>query len=255
MRYLLVALWASLCCWTNALAEARVVTLEARPGAPFVSYYQDRPGARANLLLLVGGAGGIGLKDGEPTSQNFLVRSRQAFAEGGFNLFLMGRPADRPDLDPAFRISADHLLDLRAAVDFLHRENGLPVWLVGTSRGTISATAAAIDQGPRIAGLVLTASVTHFSTPGAVPTQKLEAITVPTLVVHHQQDACRICRPHETGWIMDKLTAAPVKKLMLIGGGGEPRGDPCEALHWHGFIGVEDEVARRIDQWIVSPSP
>lgn len=238
-----------------ALAGERVVALEARPGAPFRSYYQDRPDARANLVLFVGGSGGIALKEGQPTTRNFLVRARQAFGDAGYNVFIMGRPADRDDLDPAFRIGEAHRADIRAVAAFLEQENPLPIWLVGTSRGTISATAGAIDLGPRIAGLVLTSSITSFSTPGAVASQALAAIAVPTLVVHHEKDACRLCRPHETGWILDKLSAAPVKKLLLVSGGSDPQGDPCEALHWHGFIGMETEVAQRIGQWIQAPAP
>ncbi|MEK7341033.1 MAG: hypothetical protein AABZ69_02320, partial [Candidatus Binatota bacterium] len=42
--------------------------------------YMKRDGARATVVLLMGGGGGIGLKGGVPRSQNFLVRSREHFA-------------------------------------------------------------------------------------------------------------------------------------------------------------------------------
>jgi hypothetical protein len=50
----------------------------------------------------------------------------------------------------------------------------LSVWLVGTSRGTISAVAGAIAFGNEdLAGIVLTSSVTSVKRTGAVPAQKL----------------------------------------------------------------------------------
>lgn len=255
-RFILLAAGLCLLAWLSpAAADDRVVALETRPGVRLSSYFMPREGARANLLLLTGGAGGIGLKDGVPTSENFLVRSRDRFAAAGFNVFIMGRPADRADLDAAFRTSAPHIEDLRQAVAFLRSENGLPVWLVGTSRGTISGTAGAIALGKDIAGLVLTSSVTDFSTPGAVPTQQLDAIRVPTLVVHHARDACRICQPLELPRIMDGLANAPVRKLLVFDGGGNARGNPCEPLHWHGFIGMEAEAVAAIAAWIADPQP
>jgi hypothetical protein len=46
-----------------------------------------------------------------------------------------------------------------------------------------------------------------------------------------------------------------VKKLVMVDGGGDPRGDPCEALHWHGFIGMEKEAVDIIGDWIKNPGP
>src|SRR5581483_6933476 len=102
---------------------------------------------------------------------------------------------DKEDMDYAFRISRPHLEDLGRLVAYLKQDARLPVWLVGTSRGTISATAAAIDFGDReLAGIVLTSSVTRYDKTGAVPTQALEKIHIPVLVMHHENDACSICR-------------------------------------------------------------
>lgn len=241
--------------WMGAvLAADRAMTLETRPGVTVTSYFMPREGASATLVLLTGGNGNIGLTGDVPTAQNFLVRSRDLFAAAGFNVFIMGRPKDRPDLDPAFRIGAAHVEDLRQVVAHLRREGGLPVWLVGTSRGTISAAAGAIALGDQIAGIVLTSSVTGFKVPGAVPSQNLAAIRVPVLVMHHEEDGCRMCNPHELGGIMDGLTAAPVKKRLLVRGGEGARGDPCEALHWHGYVGMEAEAVARITDWIKQPS-
>ena len=80
----------------------------------------------------------------------------------------------------------------------IKRKSPLPIWVIGTSMGTISAAAAAIqDSENLVSGVVLTSSIVAYKIPGAVPKQALEKIRVPTLVVHHENDACWACRPHE----------------------------------------------------------
>lgn len=241
---------------TLATAADRLVMVDTRPGVRVGYWLMQRDGAKATLLLLPGGGGAIGMKGGVPTSENFLVRSRDHFAAQGFNVAIVGRPSDKSELDSNFRASADHATDLRHIVEKLRRDLGQPVWLVGTSRGTISAAAAAIALEPAtLAGVVLTASVTHGVRAAPVPALALPEIRVPVLVVHHKLDACRSCDPRQTHLIMDRLTGAPVKKLMLLEGGSGASGDPCEALHWHGFIGMEREAVEAIARWIRSPEP
>src|SRR5450631_3219849 len=125
-------------------AADRLVALETRPGVRTAYWLMERPGAMATVMLLPGGEGGIGMKEGVPTSQNFLVRSRDLFAAAGFNVAIVGKPSDRTDLDPGFRAGSDHVVDLRHIAEKLRKEFGKPVWLVGTSLGTISAAATAI---------------------------------------------------------------------------------------------------------------
>ncbi len=167
----------------------------------------------------------------------------------------MGRPSNQRDLDGEFRSSARHVDDIRAVVAFLKRESGKPVWLVGTSRGTISAAAGAIGLDLEIAGVVLTSSITSYAIAGAPAKQALESVHVPVLVMHHVRDACRFCQPHETAWIMKGLVNAPRKQLLLVDGGAEPIGPDCEAMHWHGFINMEAEAVGLIARWIRQAAP
>jgi hypothetical protein len=48
---------------------------------------------------------------------------------------------------------------------------------------------------------------------------------------------------------MDKLTAVPRKELLTFEG-GKGQGDPCEAMAYHGFNGIEREVVEKIADWI-----
>jgi pimeloyl-ACP methyl ester carboxylesterase len=239
-------------------SQNSLVRYDIRPGVVMPVYRMRVPGAPAVLLLLSGGTGGMGrLEDGQPGSRNFLVRNRGYFAQAGFDVAVLGLPSDKKGgWNASDRLGAEHMEDLRSVVRRLKAETGLPVWLVGTSMGTVSATAAAIALGPEeLAGVVLTSSVTGRQKPGAVPTQDLAAIRVPVLVLHHAKDACKLCAPAEAANIPGWLTNAPVRKFLLVDGGEGASGDPCEALHHHGYIGMEQEAVRRITDWIRKPAP
>jgi hypothetical protein len=77
----------------------------------------------------------------------------------------------------------------------------------------------------------------------------LEKLTIPVLVVHHEQDGCRACPFRGIPRLMDKLSTVPRKQLITFRG-GENQGDPCEALAYHGFNGLEAEVVGRVANWI-----
>ena len=241
----------------SAAAEDRLVFADTRPGVRVGYWLMERPGATATVMLLPGGEGGIGAARGqEPRSKNFLVRTRDMFAAAGFNVAVVGRPSDQEDMTLAFRASKDGVEDLRLVAEKLRTQLGKPIWLVGTSRGSVSAAAAgaALDP-PTIAGIVLTSSVTYSKMQPAVPTLPLMDVRVPVLVLHHKRDACRDCDPREAHMITDRLTAAPVKKLLLVDGGGGASGNVCEPLHYHGYIGMEAEAVKAITDWIKSPAP
>ncbi|HKQ30971.1 MAG TPA: alpha/beta hydrolase [Burkholderiales bacterium] len=243
---------ALLSCACAADAADKLLKIDTRPGVTVSYYYMPRADATATVVLLTGGNGSIGMRDGVPRSENFLVRSRDLFAAHGFNIAIVGRPSDRQDLSSDFRIAPQHVEDLRKVVAHLKKNADLPIWLVGTSRGTVSATAAAIEFGnDALAGIVVTASITRGT--GAVPRQNLERIRIPVLAVHHEKDGCAWCWPYEVSKIMKGLTNAPIKKQIMIGAGRGASGDPCEALHWHGFIGAEKETVDLIAAWIKRP--
>lgn len=127
-----------------------------------------------------------------------------------------------------------------------------PGFASGTRRGTVSGTAAAIALGPKVAGLVLTSSVTTRAY-GAVPTQDIGSIQVPVLVVHHQRDACKVCVPEEARRMIGSFRSAPVRKFVMVDGGSDPEGDPCQARHWHGFINYEKEAVKLLTEWMLKP--
>lgn len=241
-----------------ARAADHLVKVDSRPGASIGYWMMERPDAKATLLLIPGGGGGIGLRGGVPRSQNFLVRSRDLFAGAGYNVALLGKPTDRAELDAGYRTGDDHVTDVRAVVAKLSADYGKPVWIVGTSLGTLSAAAAAAGMdSKKLAGIVLTSSVTRTSrmTAMSVPMLPLSAIRVPVLVMHNKRDECAVCEPGQAWRIETALANTPVKKLLLVDGGAGATGPPCEALHYHGYIGMEAEAVKHITDWIANPTP
>ncbi len=244
---------------SEALPNSQVLSIESRPGVHVPLFVVWNPQATATVVLFSGGGGGYGSigADGWPSSQNFLIRSGKLWAGHPFNVVMVGRPSDGIDLhNGAVRIASKHSADNDAVLAALKARSELPLWVVGTSMGTISAAAAAIQNTDnRIAGVVLTSSVTGNKIVGSVPSQSLDKIRVPTLVVHHRRDACHACTPWEAKNIPSALRNAPVKALLLIDEGGGESGDACEALHFHGYVGAERSVVDQIARWIENPTP
>lgn len=239
------------------MAQGSMSRIPTRSGVTTAVFWAPAQAATQTVVLFPGGGGGFGqVVDGWPSSNNFLVRSGRGFLAQGMNVAIFGRASDLPaeGYQSGDRITASHMEDVSAVLAWVRARSSAPVWLIGTSMGTISATAAAIHFQDQVAGLVLTSSIVNVRRPGAVPAQDLAKVRVPTLVVHHRHDACAICYPTDVPLIMNGLTQAPVRQLKWVEGGSEPSGNPCEALHYHGFIGVEASTVDLMAKWIRQPT-
>jgi pimeloyl-ACP methyl ester carboxylesterase len=212
----------------------------------------------ASVVLFAGGNGLVAIgADGRPgRGGNFLVRSREHFAREQLLVAVVDAPSDRID-GPAldfFRQSAEHAHDIAQVIALLRQEAKVPVWLVGTSRGTTSVANVAIrlrENGPD--GVVFTASMVGADRE-RLPAMAIETIRVPVLVVHHEEDQCKYCLYSDVPGLMTGLKGAPKLELIAFKGGGPVRGDPCLAFHYHGFVGIEEQVVRRIADWIKAQS-
>ena len=211
------------------------------------------PNALATLLLLPGGNAATGrVVNGQPTSENFLSRTRLDFFNEKFNVIVVYKPTDLPSLDYEYRITKTHISEISSVVAYAQQKYSKPVWLIGTSRGSVSAAAAAISLGDdQIKGLVLLSSVTTQKV-GAIPSQNIAGLKIPTLVVHHKKDACPICVPTHARQMIDSMHSSPRKEFVLIEGGFDPVGDPCASQSWHGYVNYEKETVKIITKWIHS---
>ena len=82
----------------------------------------------------------------------------------------------------------------------------------------------------------------------------LEKLAIPVLVVHHESDGCKVCPYSEIPAMMEKLGKTPKAELISVSG-GQSRGDPCEAMAYHGFNGLEADVVGRITRWVIAAKP
>jgi hypothetical protein len=235
----------------------QVVDIPTRPGVTqrMIVLKVDNP--KAAVVLFAGGHGGLQIS---PTGSlnwgegNFVVRSRQMFAAHGLMVVVVDAPSDRqsPPYLGGFRQKPEHVADIKAVIAWLKHQINIPVWLVGTSRGTQSAAFIATQIAPSEGGpdgVVLTSTILTDKRSRPVPKMPLGRIQVPTLIVHHKQDGCAHCKYEDLPQLMNKLTAVPRKELLTFEG-GRTKGDPCQAMAYHGFNGIEQEVVTKIAEWI-----
>ena len=263
VRVLIVAISLACCGLLQAMetGAGKVQRVATRAGVSVPIHAYWREDALATVVLFSGASGGYGSigGDGWPTGSNFLISTGKRWASHPFNVVMVGRPSDGIDLGHGdVRAGELHASDNVAVFKALKQISPLPIWLVGTSMGTISVAAATIHDGKNdeglVAGVVMTSSITADRIPGAVPQQDLERIRVPTLIVHHEDDACGVCRPQEAKHIAAALRSTPIKKTLLVSGGSGATGNPCKPMHHHGFIGIQNEVVDRIAAWIIAPT-
>lgn len=131
---------------STALAQVteRVVYIPTRPGVTQRIVLLSPNNPKAAVILFPGGHGGLQIssngsfKWGEG---NFVVRTREMFAAQGLLVAVVDAPSDRqnPPYLGGFRQKPEHVADIKAVIAWLKQQAKIPVWLVGTSRGTQSA--------------------------------------------------------------------------------------------------------------------
>ena len=205
------------------------------------------------VILFKGGVGTpISWKKGEhfTLSINFLVRSSALFANDGFITAIVDAPSDRSGgMSDIFRSSKAHHTDISAVVDFLVSEGAREVFLIGTSRGTVSvAYLASVMTHPKVKGHVLTASVETI----VFDTERIEH---PVLIVHHADDECHVTTLTGARAAFDTITKSQRKHFVTVSGGDMSLTHPCRAMSAHGFIGAERETVGVIVEWMNGGTP
>jgi pimeloyl-ACP methyl ester carboxylesterase len=212
--------------------------------------------ARGVAILFPGGAGVIRLRgEGGRTRfgpNGFPVRSRGEFARRGIVAAVVDAPSDQQaGMSDDFRAGRDHAKDIEGVLnDLRKRFPSLPVYLVGTSRGTVSAAYLGKAMGAGVAGVVITSAVYLPAGKGAWRKPGLSefdfaSLQSRVLIVHHQDDGCRFTPYSEARELAQRFPLITVK-------GGKPAvSDACEALSEHGFFGKEPETVEAISRWML----
>lgn len=251
MKRLLIAL--ALLLPSGAPSAEDIVTLSTRAGVT-QSYLLAAPDAakvRAVAILFPGGAGKTDLERETARTAldrgNFLVRTRRLLAAGGIAAVVMDAPSDRPSgMDDGFRLGDAHTEDIgKVVADLRKRFPGVPVFLVGTSRGTISAASAGRRLGKSVDGVVLTATLFLASkTQPGLSGFDFATIPSPLLFVHHLDDGCAYTPYSSARQLADRYP------LISVSGGLPPQSKPCEAMSQHGFLGKEAETVDAMSRWM-----
>ena len=179
---------------------------------------------------------------------NFLVRTREMFRDRELAVAIIDSPSDRQaGMDDGFRIGREHSDDIAAVVkDLKSRFLAAKVFLVGTSRGTLSAAYVGRSLGQTVDGVVLTSTVLFTGRRNmSLSGFDFGAIKAPLLLVHHAQDACRVC-PYGAA-----ETLGRTYPLITVRGGKPAESEECEPLSAHGYYGKEAETVSAIKSWIL----
>jgi pimeloyl-ACP methyl ester carboxylesterase len=234
---------------TRAALEAgeRVERVPTRSGVTVPVLVREAQKPTAVVLLYAGGGGRLELSDAGlgKSADNFMVRTRSELAKAGFTAVVVDAPSDHAESLRRYRISSEGGDDTAKLVAWATAKWKLPVWLVGTSRGTISvANAAARGAGMR--GVVLMSSVTagKHETISDVAVAK---IAVPALLVHHRHDGCNASPLAGAEALAKTLHATWIE---IRGGDDDKTASKCSPQSHHGYLGQDAEVVGDIAGFI-----
>ena len=237
-----------------------IVALSTRPGVTQNFFIASLPKDPQAIAILFPGSGGfIRIRREEERikfdDENFLVRSRDEFIKRGVVAAILDAPSDQQrnwGMSDEFRKSEQHFTDISSvANDLGKRFSSLPLFLIGTSRGAVSAAALGARFGLRTAGVVLTASMfrpagRRSNEPGpGLSGFDFSTIKTALLFVHHVSDQC-IVTPYG-----DAARLADDYPLISVFGGRSQQSDPCAGLSAHGFFGKEPETIEQIVNWML----
>lgn len=242
---------------STAAPHEEIVHVAVRPGVdePVLLSMASAGQKPKRILMLFPGYPGIMKlqeKDGRVWFKllgNYLLRSRALFVDSETAAASVDAPTDQYCcFDDEFRLGNTHAADVGKIVDVLAaRFPGAEIYLVGTSRGTVSVAPLAVALGTKIAGAVMTSSIVQATRAGpGVASFDFGAVKVPMLFVHHEYDGC-VATPYARA---RDLAARYRLPLVTVTGSSSTHGPPCEAFSYHGFAGREREVAGAIMQWV-----
>src|SRR5918993_2346234 len=259
-KVLLLALLSMSCPSSSAVAQQEIVTLPTRTGVTQSFFLTSIPKNLQAVALLFPGSGGLiqlRAENGKPrfNQSNFLVRSRAEFIKRGVAAAIIDAPSDQQSgwgMSDEFRLGDEHLRDISVVTENLaQRFPAVPLFLIGTSRGTISAAALGSRLSERAAGAVLTATMfRHTPKKSKEPGEGLSKfdfamVKMPLLLVHHVSDQCASTPYGDAARLSEKFP------LISVFGGATPQSGPCEPFSQHGFLGKESETVEQIVNWMM----
>jgi hypothetical protein len=233
LRALCAALLLSIAAATQAHAADELVTSARTAGGESVPYIlTTKPGTPAYAVILMPGGRGVvnpRLEGGKLVftgGGNFLIRSRELFADGRF-VAVSTDATSTPER-------------MLAIVRDLERRYGqIAIYVVGTSRSTEATMALARPLDGQVAGFI------HTSSMNGIASFDPRGMKSRNLIVLHVKDACRVTSP-SSGMASHNKHGTELIQV----DGGKSTGDDCEAYAHHGYNGIEQATVDKIKAWI-----
>ncbi|MDI4236746.1 alpha/beta fold hydrolase [Bradyrhizobium sp. Arg237L] len=233
-------------------APALVVELRLHSGMRQRLLYISPPKPLAAIVMLPGGGGNIGIESNGDVrhGDNFVVRSRELWVQRGYAVVI-------PDTTAHANLRRDRSTPEYGRIvvelaDFARSQAGVPVFLLGTSQGSIAAVnGAAHAPGGDVSGLVLTESVSRMGKSGeTVFSAEPENVRVPVLIVANRSDRCNVAAPGDAPRIAAAMSHSPEVQVRFVSGGISRSRRACGSLSPHGYYGIETRVVDLIARWI-----
>jgi len=251
-------LWVATLLAPVCVCAEEIVTVSGRPGTTqsYLLLHYASPPPQAVAVLFPGGEGLLSLRVESDAVKfqgrgNFLVRTRTLLRDKQVAVAVVDSPSDqqRAGMDDGFRSGRAHVEDIAAVIrDLKQRFAQAKIFLIGTSRGTLSAAYVGRALERTVDGVVLTSTVFYGGRRlGGIGLAGFDfaAIKAPLLFVHHLYDACRACPYHPAE------SLGRIYPLITVKGGKPAESDPCEPLAAHGYYGREAETVAAIKRWML----
>lgn len=202
--------------------------------------------AEITIVVILGYPGKVSLKVGDVGIQQQTASMMRNFSYNGkvkSNIVILDSPYFLQDLGA--RSNSDHLGRIESVVKFYSDRFKLPVWLFGHSDGSVSVSEflnRSENNRKLLAGAILSG--------GRDETRIRDDWKLPTLVIHHEKDACRFT----TFWgakqyfaLIKKKNSKPVEFAEITL--GFDYSDPC-STGTHMYEGAYSEATHYIGDFI-----
>jgi hypothetical protein len=242
----------------TARGAEELVTLPVREGVSesYLLVYDKSSPPKAVAVSFIGGSGAIDLEKRMRgggarfgPGANVLIRIRESLAGKDIADAIVDAPSDRlpSGMSDDFRGGDEHAADTRKVVADLHaRFPQARIFLIGTSRGSISVAHLAVSLSDVVQGAILSSTVTVGNQAGpGLSTFDFASIKVPLLWVHHRDDGCRLS-PYAGA-----QRAAQGGAFVSVSGGDPPQSGPCDPLSPHGYFGREQPVTQAMRNYML----
>jgi len=138
-----------------------------------------------------------------------------------------------------YRSSKNQIDDIKTVLNTINSTHSL-VYILTTSKSTLSGINAASSDIENLQGVILTAISTDLSF-------FLASAHVKTLWIHHMRDKC-YPQGIEAVRAMEQKTAKTT--FVEVQNSAKVSGKECSMANYHGFVGRDAQLAQTIDDWI-----